>query len=321
MIIPVVIGLSILSIFLLFILLKRDKVLSDYHLIAVILFFKGILGSQILMEHWPSKAIYLIVIFFNTYYFPVLVIYGLILLDGKNTFNIKWLWVYLYPVVYTIFILSDVFGLNNYNSFQEIQALFNNPSPYQRLLYISHYIYVIVVLIWLWKKIRRYSDAIKNFHSTIEHIHLNWFRNFVGSFLGLSVFGFIVFGCFSLELIDDIQIPFGIEYGIFLLLLFYLCYHGIKQYSLADFNIDDVSSKAQVGKSPIKYQSSNLQQEKIDSYFMDITRLFDEEELFLQPQLKIEDISKRLDLTIHKVSQIINSKSNQSFLILLTDTG
>ena len=312
MIFPIVIGLSILSIFLLFIVSKKDKILSDYYLIAIILFFSGILCSQILMEHWPSIEIYLVVLFFNTYYFPVLVIYGLILLDGKNKLNKQWLWVYAYPIVYNVFILLDIFVFNNYTSLAEIRELFFKPTKYQLLFYLTQYLYVIVVLVWLWKKLNHYTSSIKNYYSSIENINLNWFRFFIQSLLGLTSFGFVVFTLFSIGIIENIEIPFGIEYVLFIILLFYFCYHGIRQYSLFNLSRNHIGQGG-AERPKEKYLSSNLDNESIDAHFRNICQLFDEEKLFLEPQLKIEDVAKRLDISVHKASQIINSKSNNSF--------
>ena len=313
MVFLIVIGLSILSIFFLFVISKKEKVLTDYYLLVIILFFSGILSSQILMEHWPTIPIYLIVLFFNTFYFPVLVTYGLILLDGKNKYLKRWLWVYIYPVIYSIFILLDVFVFGNYTTFDEIQELFFNPNPYQTFFYLTQYVYVIVLLIWLLRKLNRYTSSIKNYYASIENINLNWFGFFIQSLLGLTSFGFVVFTLFSLDVIDNIEIPFGLEYVLFVILLFYFCYHGIRQYSLvnlkSNYNDEEVSPESPKGK----YITSNLDKTSIDAYFRNISQLFDEEKLFLEPQLKIEDIAKRLEISIHKVSQIINSKSNKSF--------
>lgn len=313
MVFLIVIGLSILSIFFLFVVSKKEKVLTDNYLLVIILFFSGILSSQILMENWPTIPIYLLVLFFNTYYFPVLVTYGLILLDGKNKYSNRWLWVYIYPIIYTVFILLNVFVFGNYTTFDQIQELFFNPNPYQTFFYLSQYLYVIILLIWLWKKLNRYTSSIKNHYSSIENINLNWFRFFIQSLLGLSSFGFVVFTLFSLGVIDNIEIPFGIEYVLFTILLFYFCYNGIRQYSLVNLNKNYIDEEVSPESTKEKYLSSNLDEESIDAYFRKISQLFDEEKLFLEPQLKIEDISKRLDISIHKVSQIINSKSNKSF--------
>ena len=312
MIFPIVIGLTILSIFLMFTINKKNKVLSDKYLIAIILFFMGILASQILMENWPSIGIYLIVLFLNTYYFPVLVIYGLILLDGKNKLQRNWLWVFAYPVIYNVFLVLDLFVFNDYNTMIKPEALFKKPSDYQLFFYITQYIYVIVLLIWLARKLNLYTLAIKNVHSSIEHINLNWFRNFTVALLGLSCTGFVIFLCFSLGFIENIEIPFGIEYVIFVLLLFYLCYNGIRQYSIADLNFGNPNA---IHKPTYieKYQSSNLDDLSIDKHFQQIVQLFDEENVFLEPQLKIDDIAKTLDISVHKVSQVINSKSNNNF--------
>ena len=317
MVFPIVVGLSILSIFLLFALSKSGKVLSDFYLIAIILFFMGILSSHILMENWPSVSTYLVVLFFNTYYFPVLVIYGLIVLDGRNSFNKSWLWVYIYPIVYNIFVLVDIFVISEYSTFEEIENLFYSPSNYLLFFYLTQYIYVIVLLIWLWKKIKTYTSKIKNYLSTVEDINLNWFRYFVLSFLGLSCFGFVVFVLYTIGIIKNIEIPFGIEYVIFILLLFYLCYNGIRQYSAVDLKLDYSSSLTKndqnLSDSVTKYRSSGLSKGDIEFYFNEIKLLFDREEVFLEPQLKIDDLAKKMGISMHKVSQVINSKTSSSF--------
>ncbi len=316
MIFPIVIGLGILSIFLLFILLKKNKILSDYHLIALILFFAGILGSQVLIENWPSVEVYIIIHFFNSYYLPVLTIYGLILLDGQNRFKAKWLWLYIYPFIYSTLLLLDVLVFNDYKTTSEIEALFFDPSDYQSFFHLSQYVYVIIVTLWLWKRINNYTTEIKNYHSSIENINLNWFRYFTLALLCHSIFGFLTFTSFTFDLVSNIEIAFGIEYIIFVFLMFYLCYHGIRQYSIAEFRLHAENNFQNVENeltAKEKYQSSTLDQEGIDSYFNEILRLFEEEKLFLEPQLKIEDLAKRVDITIHKASQVINSKSDKSF--------
>ena len=317
MVFLILIGLGILSIFLLFVISKRKKVLSDYYLLAIILFFAGILGSHILMANWLSIETYLISLFFNTYYFPVLIIYGLILLNNNGRFNKRWLWIYGYPIVYSAFILLDVLLLNDYSAEQNVDALFTNPSKYLLFFYLTQYLYVIILLIWLLKKLNGYTAKIKSYYSTIEHINLRWFRYFVVAFLSLSSIGFIIFSLFSAGIIRNIDIPFGIEYVIFIMLLFYLCYNGIKQYTLEGMKESEriiVESSSRVDAPAVeKYQSSTLTRENIDSYFKQIQRLFAEEEIFLEPQLKIDDIATELELTVHNVSQTINSKSNKTF--------
>ena len=170
-----------------------------------------------------------------------------------------------------------------------------------------------MLLIWLLKKLKRYTSSIKNYYSSIENINLSWFRFFIQSLLGLTIFGFAVFSLFSLGVIEDIEIPFGLEYVLFIMLLFYFCYNGIRQYSLVNLKRNYIDEGVSPETPKKKYLSSNLDKESIDVHFRNITKLFDEEKLFLEPKLKIEDIATRLDISIHKVSQIINSKSNKSF--------
>lgn len=311
------IGIGVLCIFLMFILSKKKKVLSDYNLILIILFFTGILFTPTLMENWLSKEAYLIILFINTFFFPILVTYGLLLLNDKNHFKKQWVWVFSYPLLFYLLITVHVLFVGDFNSKENVTDLMKNPQNYFLGLYLMQYLYVIAVLLWLVKKLNRYSSKIKSYYSSIEDINLNWSRRFVLAFLGLSCIGFIAFLSFVAGVIDNIEIGFAIEYLVFVLLLFYLCYSGIKQYSLASiqqstrYTINLKESNKE--KAYKKYGSSSLSDDDINTIFLEIKELFESEKTYLEPQLKIDAIAKRLNTTTNRISQIINTKSDKPF--------
>ncbi|MCW5518117.1 helix-turn-helix domain-containing protein [Muriicola sp. Z0-33] len=313
-----VIGISILSIFLLFIISKKNKIISDYYLMLIIILFSGILGSDIWMKNGLSLMSFLAHLFFNTFTFPCLILYGLLLISENGKVKKRWFWVYGYGTVFFIFIVLDTMFFNEYNADKSISNLLESPSMVYLFLYNGHYAFVIGVLLWFLKKINNYRKRIKNYYSSIEFIHLNWFRYFVYTFLVINVLSFFLFLSFNLGIITNINTPFNIVYALVVLSLFYLCYNGIRHYS--NINIKEFQDSLQLRNNGNaiesgfeKYKSSSLTDNEMNSLFEEIKNLFDFEEIYLEPQLKIDEIAKQLEVTTHKISQTINSKASKPF--------
>ena len=55
-----------------------------------------------------------------------------------------------------------------------------------------------------------------------------------------------------------------------------------------------------------------MTEEKINALYGQITKLFEDEKWFLEPQLRIDDLAKELQVTTHQISQTINSKANKT---------
>jgi len=313
-----IIGISILSIFLLFIISKTNKIISDYYLMLIIILFSGILGSDIWMKSNLSLASFLAQLFFNTFTFPCLILYGLLLISENGKVKKRWFWVYGYGTVFFIFIVLDTMIFNEYNADKSISNLLESPSMVYLFLYNGHYAFVIAVLLWFLKKINNYRKRIKNHYSSIEFIHLNWFRYFVYAFLAINVLSLCLFLGFNLGIITNINTPFNIVYALVVLSLFYLCYNGIRHYSIIDTKDFQDSLQLRNNGNVIesgfeKYSSSSLTDNEMVNLYEEIKKLFDFEEIYLEPQLKIDEISKQLNVTSHKVSQTINTKANKPF--------
>ncbi|PCJ94775.1 MAG: hypothetical protein COA50_10300 [Flavobacteriaceae bacterium] len=303
-----IIGIAILSIFGLFIITKKSKVLSDFLLLLVIFLFSGILVSGILLEHSPSAFQYGVFLFFNSFIFPGLIIYGLVLLDEHHKFKMQWLWTASYAILFLLFVGVDILILNTYNTPEQVNGLIQDPSLWYYLFYKGQYVFVIAILIWLIGKLNVYKRKIKDYFSSIETIHLNWFKNFIYCYLGVNVISLLLFIGLDLNLMSDISIPLFIEHLILVLALFYLCFHGIKQYNLAELNVyKDLQLTTQ------KYSSSSLSAEEMQNLYKQIEQLFQEGQVYLEPELKIDVIANKLNVTTHRISQTINTLTLKPF--------
>jgi AraC-like DNA-binding protein len=309
MIVINIIGISILSIFLLFVFQKKQKRTSDYMLILTIILFAGMLVSDILIKQGLTAWKYIFQLLITTYLFPSFLIYGMVLIDKNHKIRKSWWWIPSYAIVFTAFIIIDFGFLNAYETHKKITQLFESPPFIYQVFYKSQYLFVILVLFWFLKKLESYKKEIKDQYSFIEPIHLNWFSNFTYTYLILTIFSLLLFLSLDFGLIKDINIPFAIVYTAFVIALFYLCYHGIRQYSLAEFQ----SSQSNTSSSEEKYKSSSLSDNDMNLLYNQIKTLFNLEKLYLEPQLKIEHLAEKLDVTTHKISQTINSKAHKPF--------
>ena len=67
-------------------------------------------------------------------------------------------------------------------------------------------------------------------------------------------------------------------------------------------------------KLPIlKYNRSSLTEEKAEEYAKKIVEFTEKEKLYLNPDLKLSDLSKSLSIPLHHISQAINDKLGTSF--------
>ena len=324
MIVTNIIGISILSIFLLFIFLKRKKTTSDYLLILTIFVF----GSSLFSEIWISQGLtlpnYIFYFFSNTIIFPCFLTYGMVLIDQEHKIKKKWWWIPSFAIVFITYIFVDTLFLNDYDTQEKLKELFESPSLIRQLFYKAHYIFIIVALIWFLKKIKTYVREIKNHYSSIELIHLNWFKNFTYAYLTFSVFEITIFSLYDLRILTNVYEGLTISSFLRIISLFYLCYNGIKQYTIAEFNdgraLDELTMnnekdtfKSRVKPPNLKYKYSSLSEEEMNTIFLEIKKLFESERLYLEPQLKIEELAKRLNVTTHNISQTINLKAQKPF--------
>ncbi|WP_420401400.1 helix-turn-helix domain-containing protein [Flagellimonas sp.] len=311
-----IVGITVLFIFLLFILPKKKKGTSDYLLVLAILLIAAMLFSYVLIAQGLTAPKYLFQMLVSSFLFPSFILYGLVLTDEEHRLRKTWWWVPSFALAYAIFLLMDFFLFNDYGSYEKIIKLYNDPPVGYMIFYKAHYAFEIVVLIWFLRKMKRYGQDIRNYYSFIDPIHLKWFRNFTLIFLFNDILGFLIFVGFDIGVLKDIKTPFAISYLVMVLSLFYLCYNGIKQYALADFRDAPRNEDGNPVKSVArgeKYKTSSLSDRDMDALFQQINTLFEQEKVFLEPQLKIHGLAERLGVTTHKISQTINTKAEKSF--------
>ncbi|MDW3196799.1 MAG: helix-turn-helix domain-containing protein [Cytophagales bacterium] len=286
---------------------KREKKITDYVLVCIIVAIGLYVASDILIKIDYNRATFL---FRNTTGFlpfiPIF-LYGLLITSDDHRLKKSWGYYFIFHLLFYLFILGDVMVWNDY-SVDEIKNL-NNDAPWAyHFFFKGIHIYMVVLLIWFLGKLRNYQNKIHHYYSNIDEVDLSWFRYF----LLISIFNYSA--SFAAMIMKNVGLLAHIEYGYLiirisiLISLIWMFYHGLRQYALANF--DEAPNKKE---AHVKYATSALSKESAHELFKEIELLFEKDKLFLNPDLRVQDVAKELSVSNHNVSQSINETSGMSF--------
>ena len=313
------IGLSIIGLFLLFILLKRPKQLADYLLIGLNLFLAALMTSSVWINQELTSTGFLIQSISSFALNPFFLAYGLTLVTGAKRLKSEWWWIWIYLISFTIFLFVDFTILNDYDA-QSLRQLFEDPPLSYHFFYKSHLLFSIGACIWFLRKIKTYQGKIREQYSYIDPIRLLWLRNMTIAYLLIHVLALVTFLIYNFGWIAEINTVFIGLQSATVLSVFYLSFNGIQQYSIANFQeakpAEDLETPTS-GAPAVKYKSSSLSEPEMQQLYTAINRLLEEEQLYLEPKLQVQDIADRLQVTTHRISQTINSIYEKPFYELV----
>jgi len=307
----ITIGISIIGLFILFILLKKGKNISDFFLILINLILVGILCSDIAIR---QEFTLLNFFFQNTLPFwltPVFLTYGLLLIDKTHQLKSNWWWVYSYALGFTIFILLDLTILSSYSP-ALLMERYKHPTLVYHLFYKMHFIFVIALSFWFLKQLKKHDLSIKTYYSFIEPIKLRWFKHFIIVILIINALLLVVFLIYNFGFIADVKTVYDVLNGSIVISFLFLSFNGIKQYSYVQFK-DNLDAKNHPSQEKEKYNTSPLSESKLKIIFQSIDTLFKKEKIFLKPQLKIGEVAEQLNIPSHHLSQAINVQFGKTF--------
>jgi AraC-like DNA-binding protein len=304
------IGITLLVIFLVFIIGKKPKSNPDKLLIIVI----ALLAAYLLANIWVTQDInemsfIALNILAASLFFPFTV-YVLLLIDPGHRLKKRWIWLALFDISFITYLLVDIFLLDRTSSIG-IERLYTHPPLDYLIFFRAHSIYKITVLSWLIFKINKYQELIRKYYSNLDGISIPWLKVFVAIYLGENVVSSILFLFYNYGHIQQIEIPYLITNTGLIISMFYVIYKGIKHYTLASFPTNEIRVDRVIDKP--KYGTSSLSEAQMKVLFTQITLLFEKEHIYHDPELKVIDLAKKLGVTAHNISQTLNTLAQESF--------
>lgn len=324
------IGICIIAFFLLFVFRKPNKHLSDYVLILVNLLLALILFSDVWIQESLTHASFLFQSILSFYLFPAFFMYSLLILEKEQKIQPRWWWAGSVAIGFTIFLLLD-FGLFHSYDLADVQRLYEAPPLSYHIFYKGNKLFIIGALFWFLGKIKARQTDIKQEFSFIEPIRLSWLKQFVWVYMIINFIALVGFLVYNFGLVEEISSIFGLMNTSLVVCMFFLCFNGIRQYTVAEFYESQIQGMTQETEKEVKESSSSttstadvsvnkassLVDLDMQALYEQVRQLLEVEKVFLEPQLQIQDFADRLGSTSHRISQAINSQAQKPFYDLI----
>ena len=312
-------GIGILALFLAVILNKRNKQVADYFLLGTVLLFLISMASHIWISIELNPVNFALQNLSHYYLAPTFIWYALLISNGTQIVQRTWWWISSSAILFTLFTLVDFTLLNDYDAVS-LQHLYDHGSPAYHVFYKGGFVFDVIALMWFSRRLKVSRHLAKQ-RALNGSIHLDWLHTFTWLLILANLISLGSFLLSNFGVINVVEVAFFIAYGAFTTSLFYFCYNGIKHYHLTEFH--SYGPQVNKGEAPSitqahhqekrKYQSSSLKDEEMRKIFKCIKELFTKEELYSNPELKVYDLARQLNVTTHNISQTINSKADKTF--------
>lgn len=173
------------------------------------------------------------------------------------------------------------------------------------LLQISH----MLVYTWLTLRLlKAHSQSVKGNGISLEKISVNWLRR-------LAI-GFGSFVLLTLLYVIWLQLGFPYSRAVDALVLiamagqiYIIGYMTLRQPEIFSGNL--------ALKNAPKYEKSALTPARAETYLTRLLHAIETEKLFINSDLRLQDLAQKLDIPTHHLSQIINEKLGQNFFDFL----
>ncbi len=313
-------GIAVSLFFILFILGKKNRKRADYLLVCLNLLLIIFLVLDILVRERITTILFFLQSFTPNLLIPLFILFALEILQEDFRDNRYWLILFTPATISFIFLIYDLFLLHQYDE-KMLQKMYDEPTLGYHLMYKGTQVFSLVAMIWLIKRLRKYSQQIKASFSFIDPIQLNWLNQSTWAFLSIAGVAMLIFIISNLQLLPvDIDTAYSIVSLAMVLALFYISFHGIRQYTVAEYygkHSDETilfeSPPQSVVELPEKYKTSSLTSAEQEAIYQSLLQLFENRNLFLEPKLQLQEVADLLSITTHNLSQTINSITSKPF--------
>ncbi|MBU1101533.1 MAG: helix-turn-helix domain-containing protein [Bacteroidetes bacterium] len=319
------IGFAQALFFTLLILTKKNKILSDY----VLAFFIFLLGGQLffiysyyggLYEQYPS------IIIIDIYYWvllgPTLLLYTYLMSRNKLPGKI-FLLSFIPLIIITIGAYKYIFidGSNFFSTPSE--SLFEEVSGYI-WLYNTPLFFLFTIFL-----LKKHSFRIKDYFSSEKNVNLKWVY-FLTS--GFAIFLLVLLFGRYLDNLIGLVLPRGYSY-IWLVMVLYIFGIGVYGYRqrgiFVNFDIDEVLKQPGEKQPSISgrikplekthYEKSGLSKEEAEEILNLVQNKMAEEKFYIDCEINLSELAKEVGTTTHKLSQVINEKTNKNFFEFINE--
>ena len=239
-------------------------------------------------------------------YGPLLYLYvrGVVYIDLK--FRAKDL-LHLIPfIAYNGYLVYSVVMLDPLEREQVTQKIITASLPvWVYLAGLSIYIYTFTYLWLADRMVKTYRKVIKSKFSSLTEINLDWLRFIIRSFAAITI----------IAMIHNVVPVLGniIFLYVTLILLLIFTFFFINRVLVKALNQPVIFAGIEFKETTEKYAGSGLTEEEIGNYYAQLLSILENEKLYLNPELVLQDLADLMQSSSKVLSQVINKQSGKSF--------
>ena len=183
------------------------------------------------------------------------------------------------------------------------QHLFAVSSLFNWLLLLSVPIYAV----WTWVLVGSYGQRTEEYLSDLEAIDLAWLRYLIGALGGVWLAVTIAFLLRDPEAMSSMRLFIFAPVTIF---VYIVGYFGLKQSIIfSDYNIELNTGN----RTGLKYSKSGLDEKAGKAMHADLIKLMDSDKPYLDSELTLPELAKKLGISPNYLSQILNDIGGESY--------
>ena len=175
--------------------------------------------------------------------------------------------------------------------------------------------YIIIALILF----KRYSVKIQNIYSSLDKVNLYWLRFF--TYAALFVWSVVlienVLSASGINMEDYFQVV-PLLTSIFVYATGYIGMFKSEIFEQPEVQENlrqahEIEARKNIIKNDKKYEKSGLTGEKAAESLSRLQQLMEQDKPYLNPNLTLNDLSEKLNISNHNLSEILNTQLNQNF--------
>lgn len=238
---------------------------------------------------------------------PFLFIYVKELTTEKS--NEKQKLLHFIPLMLCLLFISGLYIWNDSDAAELLKNIHNDNLLFTHVVNNLKPVYAVVYVFSMLIYIRRHNRKLKDSFSNLDKVNLKWLRNFT---IGIIVITTILVIQNISEFIYNETSVLQIYLFISIVFLIYLIgYYGLKQPEI--FNQNTLGKTAKQNENNIKYRKSGLTDITANEYLNKLLRYMETEKPYLKGSLTLQELADNCGISIHHLSEIINSRLNQNF--------
>ena len=300
---------------------KHRRLFANRFLGSIMLFYSILLIQMLLTDlEFDRKFPHLMIVPLGISLLigPLHYLYTKSLIQSWSKIN-KSEWLHFLPfIIYEISIIPQFFKPKE-QLMTEMQMVYIEGLPLKFVLFnwIILFLSLTYLLLTAWL-LNRYAHTIKNVFSTIEKIRLDWLRNI--TYMGI----FVV----SIFLLENILLLFGIELSpvfnitsiVVAIFIYLMGYMGLLKSEIfaepivakSIRELPDLQYQKFEEQQP-RYEKSGLSPDRAKQYLADLLNLMEKQKPYINSDLTLTQLAEMLSITPHNLSEILNTRLNQSF--------